>query len=78
MGFGIWDLGFGIWDLGFGLKCSITHLEAFRAIFLVRLVCLVVSVFVRGSKAIPARFRGMWNVECGMWNVECGMWNVEL
>jgi len=75
--FGMWiaECGFGIWD--FGVKCSITRLEARGATFLVWVVCLVVSVAVRGSKAISARFRGFRIAEWGLWiGFQNALWRV--
>jgi len=69
------ECGFRVWD--WLPKPSITRIEAFGAIFLVRLVVWVVSVAVRGSKAICDRFRGFWIAELGLGNGDLGLRNGE-
>ena len=51
-----------------GLKASITRLQARRAVFLVRLVCLPIPNQVRGLKTIYGGFR---SADCGVPIVEC-------
>jgi len=51
-----------------GLKASITRLQARRAVFLVRLVCLPIPNQVRGLKTIYGGFR---IEDCGVPIVEC-------
>ena len=58
----------GLWSGEHGLKASITRLQARRAVFLVRLVCLPIPNRVRGLKTIYGGFR---SADCGVPIVEC-------
>ena len=51
------SVDWGLWSGEHGLKASITRLQARRAVFLVRLVCLPIPNRVRGLKTIYGGFR---------------------
>ena len=53
-----------------GLKASITRLQARRAVFLVRLVCLPIPNRVRGLKTIYGGFR---SADCGVRSADFGL-----